>query len=152
MKFFQAENLKDLSAEDLDLLRKEIKTLQRGVRVELESRQRSCAYCGQRSGDCLQGSKYCSAWHSYLDAHRGSAALSRVQFERKRALHRLRILRRPATGKTADSAAYPASAAGILAALRNLKIRQILQEFQAITGEALRKSLGPIREAGAPGS
>jgi hypothetical protein len=152
VRFFQAENLKDLSAEDLDLLRKEIRTLQRGVRVELESRQRSCAYCGQRSGDCLQGSKYCSAWHRYLDAHRGSAPLSRVQFERKRALRRLRVLRQPAAEKTADSTGAPAGAAGMLAALRNLKIRQILKEFRTITGEALRKSLGSIPEAGAPGA
>jgi hypothetical protein len=152
VRFFQAEDLKDLSAEDLDLLRKEIRTLRRGVRVELESRQRSCAYCGERRGDCLQGSKYCSAWHRYLDAHRGSTALSRVQFERKRALRRLRVLRRPAAEEPADSAADPAGAAGMLAALRNLKIRQILKEFRTITGEALRKSLRSIREAGAPGA
>ncbi len=152
MRFFQAGNLKDLSAEDLDLLRKEIGTLGHDVRVELESRQRSCAFCGQRSGDCLQGSKYCSAWHRYLDAHRESAPLSRVQFERRRALRRLRVLRRPEGEKPAASAPNPAGAAGMLAALRNLKIRQILKEFRAITGEALRKSLGSIREAGAPGA
>ncbi len=152
MRFFQAENLKDLSAEDLDLLQKEIRTLGRGVRVELESRQRSCAYCGQHSGDCLQGSKYCSAWHRYLDAHRDSAPLSRVQFERRRALRRLRVLRQPAAEKPADSAANPATATGMLAALRNLKIRQILKEFRTITGEALRKSLRSSREAGATGA
>ena len=154
MRFFQAENLKDLSAEDLDLLRKEIRTLGHGVRIELESRQRSCAYCGERSGDCLQGSKYCSAWHQYLDAHRGSTPLSRVQFERKRALRRLRVLRRPEAEKAAEAAdsAPPAGPAGMLAALRNLKIRQILKEFRTITGEALRKSLRSSREAGAPGA
>jgi hypothetical protein len=152
VRFFQAENIKDLSAEDLDLLQQEIRTLGRGVRVELESRQRSCAYCGQRSGDCLQGSKYCSAWHRYLDAHRGSASLSRVQFERRRALRRLRVLRQPAAEKQADSASNPAGAAGMLAALRNLKIRQILKEFRTITGEALRKSLRSDREAGAAGA
>jgi hypothetical protein len=39
----------------------------------------------------------------------------------------------------------------MLAALRNLKIRQILKEFRTITGEALRKSLRS-REAGATGA
>jgi hypothetical protein len=92
MSFFRAGNLKDLSAEDLDLLRKELGVLRRGVRAELESRHRTCAQCGQRIGDCLQGLKYCSAWHRYLDTHRGSAPLSRVQFECKRALRRLRVL------------------------------------------------------------
>jgi hypothetical protein len=136
----------------LDLLRKEISTLGHEVRVELESRQRSCAYCGQRSGDCLQGAKYCTAWHRYLDAHPGSAPLTRVQFERRRAWRRLRVLQRPAAEKPADPAAAPAGAAGMLAALRNLKIRQILNEFRTITGEALKKSLRHGREAGAPGA
>jgi hypothetical protein len=152
VSFFQAENLKEFSAEDLDLLRKEIRTLGRDVRLELQSRQRSCAYCGERSGDCLQGAKYCSAWHRYLEAHRASAPLSRVQFERKRALRRLKVLRRPAAQKPVDSAATPAGAAGMLAALRDLKIRQVLKEFRAITGEALRKSLRSIRETGASGA
>jgi hypothetical protein len=40
----------------------------------------------------------------------------------------------------------------MLAALRNLKIRQILKEFRTITGEALRKSLRSDREAGAAGA
>jgi hypothetical protein len=144
MSFFQAENLKELSAEDLDLLRKEIRVLKREVRAELESRQRSCAHCGQRIGDCLQGSKYCSAWHRYLDAHRGSAPLSRVQFECKRALRRLKVLRRQAPGD--------AAAAVMPATLRNLKIRRILQEFRAITGEALKSSLRALRASAAPGA
>ena len=143
MRFFQAGNLKDLSAEDLDLLRKEISTLGHDVRAELEGRQRSCAFCGQRSGDCLQGAKYCTAWHRYLDTRHGSAPLSRAQFERRRALRRLRVLRRPAAEKPA---------AGMLAALRRLKIRQILKEFRTITGQALRESLRSSREAGASGA
>jgi hypothetical protein len=149
VSFFQAGNLKDLSAEDLDLLRKEISTLGHDVRVELESRQRSCAYCGQRSGDCLQGAKYCTAWHRYLDTTHGSAPLSRTQFERRRALRRLRVLQRPAAEKPPSSAANPAGAAGMLAALRKLRIRQILTEFRTITGQALKESLRSHREAGA---
>jgi hypothetical protein len=152
VRFFQAENIKDLSAEDLDLLQQEIRTLGRGVRVELESRQRSCAYCGQRNGDCLQGAKYCTAWHRYLDTRHGSAPLSRAQFERRRALRRLRVLQRPAAEKSGNSAANPAGASGMLAALRKLRIRQVLKEFRTITGETLRKSLRPNREAGAAGA
>jgi hypothetical protein len=153
VRFFQAGNLKDLSAEDLDLLRKEISSLGHDVRVELESRQRSCAYCGQRSGDCLQGAKYCTAWHRYLDTRHDSAApLSRAQFERRRAVRRLRVLQRPAADKPANSASNPAGAAGMLAALRKLKIRQILKEFRAITGQALRESFRSSREAGASGA
>jgi hypothetical protein len=75
-----------------------------------------------------------------------------VQFERRRALRRLRFLRRPGAEKPAGSAANPAGAAGMLAALRNLKIRQILKEFRTITGEALRKPLRSNREAGAAGA
>jgi hypothetical protein len=152
VSFLQAGNLKDLSAEELDLLRKEISTLGHEVRVELESRQRSCAYCGQRSGDCLQGAKYCTAWHRYLDTRHGSAPLSRAQFERRRALRRLRVLQRPAADKPANSTANPAGAAGMLAALRKLKIRQILKEFRTITGQALRESFRSSREAGASGA
>ena len=153
MRFFQAENLKDLSAEDLDLLRKEIWTLQHGVRAELQARQRSCAHCGQRIGDCLQGSKYCSAWHRYLDAHPGSTPLSRLQFECKRALRRLKVLRRPAAGNpTNNAAAGPVGAAGMRAAQRNLKIHQILKEFRAITGKALKSALRSLRASEAPGA
>ncbi len=152
MQFFQAENLKDLSVEDLDVLRNEIRTLKRGVHSELQSRQRSCAHCGQRIGDCLQGSKYCSAWHRYLDTHRGSAPLSRLQFECRRAVRRLKILRRAAAGKTAGSAAGPEGATGMPAALRNLRIRQILKEFRSITGEALKSSLRSLKASGASGA
>jgi hypothetical protein len=152
VRFFQAENLKDLSAEDLDLLQKEIRTLKRGVRAELQGRQRSCAHCGQRIGDCLRGSKYCSAWHRYLDAHRDSTPQTRLQFECRRALHRLKILRRPAPGNAADAAQAPAGASGMPAALRDLKIRQILKEFRSITGKALKSSLRSLRASRTPGA
>jgi hypothetical protein len=147
--FLQAGNLKDLSAEDLDLLQKEIRTLKRGVRAELQARQRSCAHCGQHIGDCLQGFKYCCPWHRYLDTHRGSPPMSRLQFECKRALHRLKLLRRPAAGNATDAAQ---AAAGMPAALRSLKIRGILKEFRSITGEALKSSLRSLRSSGAPGA
>jgi hypothetical protein len=139
--FLQAGNLKDLSAEDLDLLQKEIRTLKRGVRAELQARQ--------RIGDCLQGFKYCCPWHRYLDTHRGSPPMSRLQFECKRALHRLKLLRRPAAGNATDAAQ---AAAGMPAALRSLKIRGILKEFRSITGEALKSSLRSLRSSGAPGA
>jgi hypothetical protein len=149
VRFFQGENLTDLSAEDLDVLRKEIQDLKRGVRAELQSRQRSCAHCGQRIGDCLLGSKYCSAWHRYLDTHHGSPPLSRLQFECKRALRRLKALRRPAAGNPTGAAAGPTETSGMPAALRNLRTRLILKEFRSITGEAFKSSLRSLRASGA---
>jgi hypothetical protein len=159
VRFFQAENLKDFTAEDLDELRKEIRTLKRELSAELLGRQRSCAHCGQRIGDCLRGAKYCSAWHKYLDAHRGRPTASRLQFECKRALHRLKALRQPAARSggdaadpVADPATDPATASGMPAALRSMRIRRILKEFRSITGEALKSSLRALRASGTPGA
>jgi hypothetical protein len=152
MKFFEDGILKDLSVEDLDLLRKEIKTLDRQARAELESKKRTCSYCGQRVGASLLGFKYCSAWHRYLDGHQSSGHLSRADFERKRALHRIRTLR---NATTEDAVSPPGSSPeGITAmriSLRNIRVRQILDEFRAITGEGLRQALRAHREAGAAG-
>jgi hypothetical protein len=151
MKFFDDGILKDLSAEDLDLLRKEIKALDRQARAELESKERSCSYCGQRVGASLLGSKYCSAWHRYLDGHQSAIQLSRADFERKRALHRIRTVRKATAAKDAENPAG-SSTEGITAmriSLRNFKIRQILNEYREITGEGLGQSLRERREAGA---
>ena len=122
MKFFDDEMLKKLSVDDMDLLREELRVMDRQTRTELESRKRNCSYCGERTGASLKGSKYCTAWHKYLDAHRHSALLSRVEFERKRALRRIRVL-------------------------RHKGIRQVLSEYRAITGEGLGQSLRAQRES-----
>jgi len=153
MKFFDDKIIKDLSAEDLDLLRKEIKALDRQARAELEGRERNCSYCGQRVGASLQGSKYCSAWHRYLDGHQSSVHLSRADFERKRALHRIRTVRKE-TAENAESprGASPEGIAALRMSLRHIRIRQILDEYRAITGEGLGQSLRERREAGASGA
>ena len=152
MRFFDDENLKDLSAEDMDLLRKEIKALERRVRAELESRQRSCSYCAQRVGASLQGSKYCSAWHRYLDGHQSPALLSRVEFERKRALQRIRILRKETAENPANAGSGPEGVAELRVSLKNLRIRQILNEYRTITGEGLKQSLRDLRATGSSGA
>jgi hypothetical protein len=151
VRFFQAGNLKDLTAEDLDELRKEIRTLKRELSAELLGRQRSCAHCGQRIGDCLRGAKYCSAWHRHLDAHRDRPAGSRLQFECRRALHRLKALRQPAA-KSGGAGADSTAVSGMPAALRSMRIRRILKEFRSITGEALKSSLRSLRGSRAPGA
>lgn len=146
MRFFDEAILKDLSVDDMDQLRSEIKTLERQVRAELESRGRNCSYCGQRTGASLRGSKYCSAWHQYLDEHRGSALLSRVEFERKRARQRIRALRK------AEAGSNPVGAAALWSSLKKLKIRQILSEYRIITGEGLRRSQPEQRGIGKAGA
>lgn len=151
MRFFQAGNLKDLTAEELDELRKEIRALKRELSAELLGRQRSCAHCGQRIGNCLRGAKYCSAWHRHLAAHPDRPAGSRLQFECRRALHRLKALGRPTAGPggtAADPAAGAAAVPGMPAALRSLRIHRILKEFRSITGEALKSSLRSLRGPG----
>jgi hypothetical protein len=153
MRFFDEGMLTGLSLEDMDLLRKELRALDRQVRTELESRYRNCSYCGERTGAALRGAKYCSAWHRYLDAQQSSAPLSRLEFELKRALRRIRSLRQGAKGKAGGS---PNSGAGRTAALRtslrNIRIRQVLNDYRAITGEGLRQSLRAHRELGKAGA
>ena len=149
MRFYDDGILKDLSVEDMDQLRKEINTLDRQVRAELESRERNCSYCGQRTGASLHGSKYCSAWHRYLDGHRGSALLTRVEFERKRALQKIRTLRKATEGNTPDTpGSNPGGTASLQVSLRNMKIRRVLDEYRIITGESLKHSPHEQRESG----
>ena len=84
--------LKDLSAEDKERLRREIKNLNRRIREELDRRERYCAHCGDRLGTSVYGLRYCSAWHNYLSSCKNTATVSRVEFERKRAGRRIRMI------------------------------------------------------------
>ncbi len=49
MEFFNEEMLKNLSAEEMEQLRREMRNLNRRLHEELGRRTRYCAYCG----DCL---------------------------------------------------------------------------------------------------
>ena len=48
MEFFNLEMLKNLSAEDMERLRRELKNLNRRVREELDRRERYCVNYGDR--------------------------------------------------------------------------------------------------------
>jgi hypothetical protein len=84
--------LKELSAEGMERLRREIKNLNRRVHEELDRRERYCAHCGDRLGTSVYGPRYCSAWHNFLDSRNNTATVSRVEFERKRAVRRIRMI------------------------------------------------------------
>ena len=142
MKIFNEEMLRDLSAEDMERLRREIRNLNRRLRDELGRRERYCAYCGDRLGTTDYGFRYCSAWHRYLDGHKNTTTLSRVEFERKRAITRIRTIKKEAgTGATLSENSNLDGAAELGASLRNLRIRRVLNEYQTITGESLSKSM-----------
>ena len=147
MRFFDVEILKDLSAEDIERLRREIKSLQRRIRAELESRERHCAYCGSQLGTTVYGIKYCSAWHKYLDGHKKPAVISRLEFERRRAIRRIRTIKKE-TDAGAITSENPnlGEPAELNASFRKLRIRRILSEYQTITGESLRKSMRSNRK------
>lgn len=139
---FDVETLKEMSAEEMERLRREMKSLNRLLREELDRRERYCAYCGDRLGTTVFGFRYCCAWHRYLDRHKNEETISRVEFERKRAAHRIRAIK-----KTVGTAATSSDKAGLArssasdAFLRKLKIRRIIHEYQTITGESLNKSI-----------
>jgi hypothetical protein len=142
MRFFNVETLKDLSVEDMEQLRREIKDLHRRVREELDSRERYCAYCGDLLGSSVHGYQYCSAWHRYLDGHKNTGTVTRVEFERKRAIRRIRTIKKAtAAGAAPSENSNPKGAAELKASLRNLRIRRILNEFRTITGESLNTSV-----------
>jgi len=142
MRFFDVEMLKDMSLEDMKQLRREMKDLHRRVREEIDSRERHCPYCGDLLGTSVRGSKYCSAWHRYLDSHKNTATVSRVEFERKRAVSRIRTIKKEATaGGPSSESSVLQGAAELGAERRNLRIRRVLSEFQAITGESLKDSV-----------
>jgi hypothetical protein len=143
MKFFDAGMLKDLSTEDMERLGREIKNLHRRVCAELDTRERFCAHCGQRLGASVYSFRYCSAWHRYLDGHKNESTVSRIEFERKRAISRIRTIKNEAESDTALSDSTDVKeAAELFASLKNLRIKRVLNEFRAITGESLKK---PIR-------
>jgi hypothetical protein len=142
MNFFNVEMLKDLSVEDMERLRREIRKLNQRVRKELDSRERYCAYCGDQLGTLVYGFKYCSAWHKYLDGHKNTATVSRVEFERKRAISRIRTIKKVTDAPaTLSENSNPVAAAELKASLRNLKIRRVLNEYQTITGQSLNQSI-----------
>jgi hypothetical protein len=142
MRFFDVEMLKDLSSEDMERLRSEIKELGRRVRAELDTRERYCAHCGEQLGTSVYGFKYCSAWHRYLEGHNNSSTVSRVEFERRRAINRIRTIKNETEGAVAMSDNSDGKrAAELKASLRNLRIKRILNEYRIITGENLKKSM-----------
>jgi hypothetical protein len=148
MKFFNVEMLEDLSAEDMERLRREIKNLNRRVLEELDSRERYCAHCGDRLSTSVYGLRYCSAWHNYLSSRKNTATVSRVEFERKRAVRRIRTIRKAARAG-ATMAEYPKREgdATLKASFRNQKIGRILNEYQTITGESLNQSIRDYRRS-----
>ena len=147
MEFLNEEMIKNLSAEEMEQLRREMRNLNRRLHAELGRRTRYCAYCGDRLGATDYGFKYCSAWHRYLDGHKQEAKLSRVTFERRRAFNRIRTIRKEAgTGTTLSKNSNLDGAEELRASLRNLRIKRILSEYRIITGESLNKSTrGSIR-------
>jgi hypothetical protein len=142
MRFFDVEILKDMSVEDMKQLRREMKDLHRRVREEVDSRERHCAHCGELLGTSARTSNYCCAWHRYLDSHKNTATVSRVDFERKRAMSRIRTIKEEAEpGAQSSDNSTPGGVAELKATLRNLRIRRVLNEFQAITGASLNSSI-----------
>ncbi len=142
MKLFDVEMLKDLSVEDMERLRREIKNLNRRVREELDRRERYCAHCGDRLSTSVYGLRYCSAWHRYLDGHKNTATVSRVEFERKRAIRRIRTIKKATkAGATMSENSKLEGAEEPQASVRNLRIGRILNEYQTITGESLNQSM-----------
>jgi hypothetical protein len=141
MEFLNEEMLKNLSAEEMEQLRREMRNFNHRLHEELGRRTRYCAYCGDRLGVKDYGFKYCSAWHGYLDGHKQIATLSRVEFERRRALNRIRTIKKePGTGAPLSQDSNVDGAEEPRVSLKNLKIRQILNEYRTITGESLNKS------------
>jgi hypothetical protein len=94
MEFFNLEMLKNFSAEGMERLRREHKNLNRRVREQLDRRERYCVYCGDYLNNSVYGLRYCSAWHNFLSSCNNTATVSRVEFERKRAARRIRMIRK----------------------------------------------------------
>jgi hypothetical protein len=148
MEFFNLEMLKDLSAEDMERLIREIKNLNRRVREELDRREKYCAHCGNRLGTSVYGLRYCSAWHNYLSSRKNTATVSRVEFERKRAVRRIRMIRKAAqAGVSMSENSKLEGVAALGASFSNQRIGRILNEYQTITGESLSQSIRNYRRA-----
>lgn len=148
MKFINVEMLEDLSVEDMERLRREIKNLNRRVREELDHRERYCAHCGDRLGTSVYGLRYCSAWHRYLSSRKNSTTVTRVEFERKRAVRRIKTIRRAAqAGATMSENSKLEGAAALKASFRKQRIGRILNEYRTITGESLDQSMRDYRRS-----
>lgn len=146
MEFLNEKMLNSLSAEEMEQLRRETRNFNHRLHDEIGRRTRYCAYCGDRLGAKDYGFKYCSAWHRYLDGHNQKATLSRVEFERRRAVNRIRtIKRKPGTESPLSQSSNIDGDEELRASMRNLKIRQILNEYRTITGESLNKSMRDSR-------
>lgn len=151
MKILNEKMLESLSAEDMEQLRREMRALNRRLREELGRRERYCSYCGDRLGATDYGFRYCSPWHSYLDSHENTETVSRVDFERKRALRRIRTIKKATElGATSSEHSNPEEAVALQISLKNLRIKRILNEYQIITGESLSKSTRASRRSKAP--
>jgi len=148
MKFFNVEMIKDLSVEEMERLRREIKNLNRRLREEFDRKERHCASCGERLGATAYSFKYCSAWHRYLDTHKNTATVSRVEFERKRAIRRIRTIKEGTqAGAPMSENSKLEGAAALKASFRNQRIGRILNEYQTITGESLNQSIRDYRRS-----
>lgn len=146
MEFLNEEMLKNLSAEEMEQLRREMKNLNRLLHEELVRRTRYCAYCGDRLGAADYGFKYCSPWHRYLDGHKNTATLSRAEFERRRALNRIRTIKKdPGKEALPSENSNSDGAEKLRASRRNLRIKLVLNEYRTITGESLSKSVRDSR-------
>jgi len=142
MKYFDEEIIKKLSAQDMECYRREIRELNRQLRAELGHRKRYCAYCGEPLGVSDYGFRYCSPWHRYLGSHKSKETLSRVQFERSRALRRIKTVKKATASDTSSSGSSNRQGAeAIQATLRDLRIKKILNEYRSITGESLSTSM-----------
>ena len=148
IKLINVEMLEDLSVEDMERMRREIKNLNRRVREELDHRERYCAHCGDRLGTSVYGLRYCSAWHSYLSSRKNTTTVSRVEFERKRAVRRIRTIRKTAqAGVTLSENSKLEGSAALKASFRNQRIGRILNEYRTITGESLNQSMRDYRRS-----
>ena len=151
MKILNEKMLESLSAEDIEQLRREMRALNRRLREELGRRERHCSYCGDRLGATDYGFKYCSAWHSYLDNHENTETVSRVDFERKRALRRIRTVKKATElGATSSEHSNPEEVVALQISRKKLRIKRILNEYQIITGESLSRSIRASRRSKAP--
>jgi hypothetical protein len=74
--------------------------------------------------------------------------VSRVEFERRRAVRRIRTIRKVAqAGATMSENSKLEGAAALKASFRNQRIGRILNEYQTITGESLNQSMRDYRRS-----
>jgi len=152
MELLGADAEKTLSTADLEQLRRQIRQLDRRASQELAGRVRSCAYCGARIGSSVVGSVYCCAWHSHVDKGNPSGAADRIEFERKRAMRRIRKARGLTAQRLASIEDLQSPGYAHLELLsRDVRVRKILSEYTAITGRRLSRRAKPGGTVAAPG-